>query len=247
MPGPAQPYVAGDEGGDARLLGLRLMFLRAVGLVAPHAVERLHADVLPVFGAAWSESEPFVRVHFFMRGWSALASIPQEMRPPRLPALLSRLDAWAAAHNLNEPWLLDAALNHLRYELELGEALPLGSAGGTVAYWEPAADAKPPEYRPERDKRADYLSKIRRYMDDVEAEYARAGWSPARPPGEIEKQLVWLARHQVLGMTYDDVAGTVAAETKGRDVPDASTVRKGILRAAAEIRITLRAAPNRGR
>jgi hypothetical protein len=246
MPGPAQPYVAGDEGGNAHLLGYRLTFLRAMGLVAPHAVGALRADVLPLFRAAWEESPPFTQGHFWPRGWEALSRIPDEMHGPGLPAFRDALIEWADAHNLNEPWLLDAALKHLRYELELGEALPFGSTGGTVAYWEPALNAKPPEYRPQQQTRAEYLADIQTYIDDVQAEYQRAGWSPAPPPGEIMKQLLWLARHQVLGMTYKEVMEAASADdASGDTMPDRSTVRRHIQRAAEAVGLTLRPAPRR--
>jgi hypothetical protein len=246
MPGPAQPYVAGDEGGNARLLAYRLTFLRAVGVVAPRAVEALRADVMPAYRAAWEESPPFVQGHFWPRGWTGLARIPDELRGPEMPALLDALSEWGATHNMNEPWLLDAALNHLRYELALGETLPLGAAGGTVAYWEPAPDTQPPEYRPQQQTRAEYLADIQTYMDDAEAVYARAGWHPAEPPGEIMKQLLWLARHQVLGMTYKEVMEAASADdASGDTMPDRSTVRRHIQRAAEAVGLTLRPAPRR--
>lgn len=244
MPGPAQPYVAGDEGGNTRLLAYRLGFLRAIELVAPHVVELLRADVMPAYRAAWEESQPFVQGHFWPRGWDGLTSVPDMLRGPRLPALLDVLHTWAAEHNLNEPWLLDAALDHMRYELALGEALPLGHAPGIATYWEPAQMIAPPEYRPQEQTRADYLTEVRRYMDDVEAEYARAGWNPADPPGEILKHLVWLARHQ-LGMTYEEVQNAAGVEDVHGDAPELSTVRRGVQRAAEAIGLTLRPAPRR--
>jgi hypothetical protein len=246
MPGPAQPYVAGDEGGNARLLAYRLTFLRAVGLVAPRAVEALRNDVMPAYRAAREESPPFAQGHFWPRGWVALSRIPDGMHGPELPTFRVALIEWANAHNLNEPWLLDAALNHMRYELALGETLPFGSAGGTVAYWEPAPNTRPPEYRPREQTRAEYLAGIHTYMDAVETEYKRGGWQPAEPPGEIMKQLLWLARHQVARMTYEEVQGAASADDpSGETLPDLSTVRRHIQRAAEAVGLKLRPAPRR--
>jgi hypothetical protein len=235
MPGPSQPYIARDEGGNARLLAYRLTYLRAVEAVAPHVVERLRVDVMPAYLAAWEESQPFVREHFWVRGWAGLTRVPDGLRGPRLPELLNALRDWATAHNLNKPWLLDTALNHLQYEVALGEALPLGSTGGNIAYWEPAQNTKPPEYRPQRQTRAEYLAAVQAYADAVEAEYAREGWKPADPPGEIVKHLLWLARRDVLGMTYDELMQAAEADTGDDNPPDQSTVRRAVKKARTAI------------
>lgn len=243
MPGPAQPYVAGHSGGDARQLAYRITFLRAVGLVAPRAVEQLRSKVMPLYEAAWNESQPFVQGHFWPRGWAGLGRIPDEMRGPQVRAFQAALVDWAAAHNLTDPWVLDAVLDHLRIEWKLGEGLPLGSAGGTVAYWQPAQHIRPPEYRPEQRTRAEYQETVRQYMKDVEADYERAGWIRAAAPGEMMKHLLWLARHQVLGDTYEQIQNVVGIENDAP--PDLSTVTRGIHRAAEAIGLTLRAAPRR--
>ncbi len=103
-------------------------------------------------------------------------------------------------------------------------------------------------WEPTRERRDTYLARLRQWTRDTEADLAHRGYQRApklkaesvlSAKGVPHRHFTWLAQHQVLGMTWDEVA------SKARTDP--STVRRACVDLAKRLPITLRPAPGRRR
>jgi hypothetical protein len=211
----------------------RTVFLQRVAHVAPEVLTSLADAVLPAFRAAWEESQPFVRTHFFLRGRAALDRIPDELRGPSLPTFGAALDAWANRWHLSDAWILDAALSTLRLWTTHPEKL-----AGPLYWWDPwGAGAPQPttltlHWSPITQEWADFeeaaLKELERYRIKVERwareqRLKRAPEKRARRDGDAGLHFEWLARWQVQGWPHLS-----------------SAVEKAVKETAALIGLTLR-------
>src|SRR5688572_17320326 len=174
-----------------------------------------------------------------LRGLRIAASTPPPTRADTRTrvelqgGLLAALEAWAEPYNLHrDDWPIEHALFALEYARAKGGPVPLGSvAPPVVEQYVPHAG---PVYHPGRETGPDYLERVSVFMAEVEADYRASGYADTPHKPHASTHLLWLARHQVLGLPYRECAAV-----------DLSNIADAIRELAALLPLTLR--PERGR
>lgn len=215
--------------GEDDVVAARHQFLLTVQRVAPEVFARLAEEALPLY-----ETLPCRRPPRCIAEVVASPALEPDRSKAKAvcEAFKAAVGAWARAHNLDAPWMRDAAVWLLRWWHEFPHWR------GQVKSWllpnlvfMVPETPDPPEYSPATMTRDDYLTLVHGYMAEVEAAYRKGGWEEAPVKRNLEA-FEWLARYQVKGESLRRIAG----HEDGKP-----TVQKAIRQVAELIGLTLRA------
>lgn len=151
--------------------------------------------------------------------------------------LRDALLAWGRRHHLTDPWLFDVALRSLHMWVRVPPSYEFQFHPNRV--WTPnwdlrafASDGEVPEtpeppgaWVPFAERRGDYLKRVRKYTEMVDAAYRKAGWTdppekrtPMASDGERivgpDLHFRWVVRIQVLGWTNERIKEEAGVEIR---------------------------------
>src|SRR5215472_9351195 len=97
-------YISFTDSYQPDLSRYRLQFLRALRETTPEVLESLRDQVLPVF-----VSPSLISVVSSFLAWIHSEPDAREVSDTEKALFKTKLDAWAAKHNLGDKWLLETA------------------------------------------------------------------------------------------------------------------------------------------
>ena len=237
-------------------------FLMAIECFAPQVIVQLLSGVFPkrVWHPPPSEAELASLLATWRKGGVAsLGTSPHASccTDEQLEALLS----WAAAHHIDEPWILKAAWHQLAFHAanpsvvlrpywvrsefgDLGDNWPrLGDEQGRIV----VEDEWDPMFETRGHARKRVVSALDRRLQEIEGQCEKLGLKPIRPKNP--RHFEWLVLWQCCGWNATEIFKHAfpgkepeprLVKTRGCEAKDTSTIHKALAKTASLIGLDLR-------
>jgi hypothetical protein len=217
----------------------RKTFLNKVQEIMPQFWEDLYDGCYKIYCNIDNKS------HIY--SWEKLKNMLTNDKKGSLVLLYKTIITWAKKHNLNYEWVLDIAMQTLRYWYESGDGprefkleppiYAIDQVGATISteekhirfsfYWDPLVMTK---------KEAKYWikrlidKKINEEVDRIMGLMEKGGYKKVPEKRDYRgDHFQWAAYYHVRGWSYEKIAQHLTdKDPKGKQIIDADAVRKGI-------------------